>query len=63
MDICLKERQEPQAVSETVITCGFCNRPAQISVEKIIHGNLELVWVCSHCTRSKMFIRDMEIIQ
>jgi hypothetical protein len=63
MESCLKERQEPQVVTETIITCEFCNRPAEISVEKIIHGNLELVWVCNHCTKSKMFIRNWEIIQ
>ena len=47
----------------TVIICEFCYRLAEISVEKIIRGNLELVWVCNHCTKSKMFIRDWEIIQ
>ena len=58
------ELYEPQELSNTtVITCEFCYRPAEISVEKIIRGNMELVWLCNHCTKSKMFIRDWEIIQ
>ncbi len=57
------ELYEPQELSNTtVITCEFCYRPAEISVEKIIHGNLELVWLCNHCIKSRMFIKDWEVI-
>ena len=51
------ELYEPQELSNTtVITCEFCYRPAEISVEKIIRGNMELVWPAITVLRVKCLL-------
>ena len=52
----------PEPSDENLFVCDFCHRPAEIDTEANVDGFERSVWLCGICIKSKMILKQWEVI-